>query len=128
MNHGVRAESHGFEPSWHVQYFDNDIAEGQTQIGSSGAGHDSPIGFQGPLTWCAVHRRHRVESDNSGSIAIGGNVRDVVVDGCRLSHPLSVIKVDGTARGILFRENQFDGERAPRYEGDGITGALPEGN
>ena len=124
MNHGVRAAGHGFEPSWHVQYFDNQIAEGQTSIGSSGAGHDSPDGYQGPLTWCAVHRRHTIAADNSGSISIGGKVRDVIVEGCTLTHPLSVIKVDGAAQGVLFRDNHSEGDQAPRYEGGGIKDAV----
>ena len=126
MNHGVRAEGHGFEPSWHVQYLDNQIAEGQTSIGSSGAGHEGAPGFKGPLTWCAVHRRHIVAADNSGSVSIGGNVRDVIVDGCTLNHPLSVIKVDGTAQRVLFRNNHFEGGGAPRYEGGGIKSAVVE--
>jgi hypothetical protein len=119
MNHGVRSESHGFEPSWHVQYFDNEITEGQTGIGSNGAGHDEVPGFSGPLTWCAIHRRHKVSADNSGSVSIGGKVRDVIVEGCDLENPLSVIKVDGAAHGVLLRNNIFGGSPAPRYEGAG---------
>ena len=126
MNHGVRAEGHGFEPSWHVQYLDNQIAEGQTSIGSSGAGHEEVPGFTGPLTWCCVHRRHVVGADNSGSISIGGNVRDVIVDGCTLNHPLSFIKVDEKALGVLLRNNHFEGGGAPRYEGGGIKSAIAE--
>jgi hypothetical protein len=129
MNHGVGADPytpHGFEPSWHVQYFDNEIAEGQTSIGSSGAGHNAANLFPGPLTWCAIHRRHSVAADNSGSISIGGHVRDVIVEGNHFANPLSTIKVDGTAQGVLLRNNHFPNDSAPSYEGPGIKAALVE--
>jgi hypothetical protein len=124
MNHGLGGEAHGFEPSWHVQYFDNEIAEGQTSMGSSGAGHNATDFFPGPLTWCAIHRRHSVAADNSGSISIGGNVRDVIVEGCHFQHPLSAMKVDGSAQGVLLRDNHLPGDPAAHYEGAGIKAAL----
>jgi len=107
-----------------VQYFDNTIAEGQTSIGSSGAGHNAADFFPGPLTWCAIHRRHTVTADNSGGISIGGNVRDVIVEGCRFGHPLSGMKVDGAAQGVLLRDNHFGDGSPMHYEGAGIKGAL----
>ena len=124
MNHGLGGETHGFEPSWHVQYFDNEIAEGQTSIGSNGAGHNATDFFPGPLTWCAIHRRHTVAANNSGSVSIGGNVRDVIVEGCRFQHPFSGMKVDGTAQGVLLRDNDFPSDPASHYEGAGIKSAL----
>ncbi len=123
LNFGVHADD-WFEPSWYVQYFDNHVLEGQTGIESNGGGARSPR-YDGPLTGWAVHRRHTVAADNSGSISIAGRVRDVIVEGCTLNHPLSVIKVDDMAQNVLLRDNHFSGSPQPRYEGDGAVRALP---
>ena len=40
LNFGVTADG-WFEPSWYVQYFDNEISEGQTGIESNGGNHNS---------------------------------------------------------------------------------------
>jgi hypothetical protein len=97
MNYGVRSDG-WFEPSWQVQYFDNSITQGQTKVGSNGDdGHRSPL-FAGPLTCWAVHRRQSIAADNSGSIVIGGNIVDAVVEGCVLRHALSAISIDGLPR------------------------------
>ncbi len=122
MNLGVHADD-WFEPSWYVQYFDNRVTEGQTGIESNGGGQKSDR-YAGPLTRWAVHRRHTIAADNGGSISIAGNLRDVIVEGCRLNHPMSVIKVDGIAQGVLLRNNQFVGAAEPRYEGDGAKTAV----
>lgn len=130
MNHGVLDDPgrHGIEPSWHVQYFDNVIAEGETKVGSFGAGPKTTP-FAGPLTRWAVHRRHKMAADNGGSIAVGGNVRDVVVDGCTVRHPAGTINVDGVAQGVLVRGSHFDGGGpAPRYAGDGVRAAVVPGD
>ncbi len=73
MNYGVRTEE-WFEPSWHVQYFDNRVCEGQTTVGSHGDGRKSER-YAGPLTRWAVHRRQDLAADNSGGISIGGDIR-----------------------------------------------------
>ncbi len=117
MNYGLRSEQ-ACQPSWHVQYFDNHVSEGQTGISSSGDGHKSAL-YAGPLTCCAVHRRHVIEADNGGSISIGGTLRDVIVEGCILKNPLGVIKADDKSEGVLFRKNTFAGTNTPRYEGSG---------
>ncbi len=122
MNFGVRAED-WFEPSWHVQYFDNRVAEGRTKVGSSGDGRKSDR-YSGPLTRWAVHRRLRLAADNCGGVSIDGNIRDVVVEGCVLKNPESGVKVDGAARGVLLRDNSFGGTAAPRYTGDGLKDAV----
>ena len=125
MNYGVRAED-WCEPSWHVQYFDNQVTEGQTHVGSTGGGHKADR-YAGPLTCWAVHRRHTLAADNSGSITLTGNLRDAIVEGCTLKHPLSTIKVDGEARGVLFRDNTFEGTPTPRYAGEGAKAATGAG-
>ena len=122
MNHGIAAEGHGYEPSWHVQYLDNHVSQGRTRVGSSGM--RATDAYPGPLTRWAVHRRHALSADNSGGIAVSGNVHDVLVEGCRLENPCSTILADGAARGVLFRANSFAGTPSPRYEGDGAKAAV----
>ena len=122
MNYGLHGETFA-QPSWHVQYFDNTVAEGQTQVGSSGGGHKSEI-YSGPVTRWSIHRRQNIAADNGGSIGISGNVRDAIVEGCTLKHPASVVKVDGAAEGVVLRNNVFEGTDTPRYEGDGVKKAA----
>jgi hypothetical protein len=122
MNYGLHGETFA-QPSWHVQYFDNVVAEGQTQVGSSGGGHKSQI-YSGPVTRWAIHRRQTLTADNGGGITLSGNVRDAIIEGCTVKHPASVIKVDGAAEGVVLRNNTFDGPDGPRYEGDGIKKAA----
>jgi hypothetical protein len=120
MNHGLRGE-HGLQPSWFAQYLDNTIREGQTSIGSSSGNRETEL-YAGPITRWIVHRRHTLAADNSGSIGLNGNVSDVVVEGCKLQHPTNIIRIDEPARGVLLRNNQFEG--SPRYEGGGVKSAV----
>lgn len=122
INYGLRGQ-HGFQPSWHVQYLDNQVTEGQTSVSSTSGSRDSEL-YAGPITSWAIHRRHTVAAQNSGSISIGGNLRDAIVEGCNLRHPLSTIKVDRAAEGVLFRNNRFEASQTPRYEGDGLKSAV----
>ena len=122
MNFGVHAED-WFEPSWYVQYFDNHVSEGQTQIESSSGGQRSER-YGGPLTAWAVHRRQTLAPDNGGNIFVGGNIRDVIIENCTLNHPMSVIKVDAATQGVLLRDNHFAPAPGGHYEGDGLKNAL----
>ncbi len=123
LNFGVSADG-WFEPSWYVQYFDNEISEGQTGVESNGGNANSPR-YKGPLTRWSVHRRHILTADNGGSIKIAGNIRDVIVEGCTLNHAMSTIKVDNEeARGVLLRNNHFLEGASPRYEGNGLKNAV----
>jgi len=115
MNYGIHFPTHA-EPSWHVQYFDNKVTEGQTHVGSSGDTRNKEI-FAGPLTCWVVHRRHTLDAENSGSVAISGNLLDAIVEGCTLNHPASEIKIDSAAQGVVVRNNHFAGTGAPRYSG-----------
>ncbi len=122
MNHGVHAED-WFEPSWYVQYFDNRVTEGQTNIESLSGGQRSPL-YTGPLTRCSVHRRQLLAADNSGNIIIHGNIANALVEECQLNNPFSEIKVDNEAHGVVFRNNSFAGKPNPRYAGDGLKSAV----
>jgi hypothetical protein len=126
MNYGIpdtKPGEHGIEPSWHVQYFDNLVEQGRTNISSSGAGRRGE-GFDDPISLCAIHRRETLAADNSGTISVGGGIRDVIVEGCTLQNPASTIKCDDKAEGVLFRNNKFDGGPSPRYEGKAAQAAV----
>lgn len=123
MNYGLAGRG-VLQPSWYVQYLDNRISEGLTEVGSSGTGHQSDQ-YSGPLTcWC-IHRREILTSDNSGSIEITGNVHEAIVEDCRLQNPQSTIRVQGQPQDVLLRNNVFEGA-SPRYEGNGLKNALIE--
>ncbi|HSU66612.1 MAG TPA: glycosyl hydrolase family 28-related protein [Tepidisphaeraceae bacterium] len=121
MNYGLFTHD-SYQPSWHVQYFDNRITEGQTKEASTGNAHKTSYTF--PLTSGAVHRRQTFAADNSGSIVIGGNLTDAIVEHCTLKNPASAIRADGNPRGVLFRENSFKAAPHGRYEGGGLKDVL----
>ena len=122
LNLGLR-EKAGVMPSWFIQYFDNDVFEGQTGVESNGD-ERGPDLFSGTVTrWC-VHRRQHIHADNSGSVSIGGNAADVVVEHCILDHPQSRIKVGKNTAGILLHANHLATTGAAGYEGDGLKQAL----
>ncbi len=122
MNYGVRTAEF-FEPSWYVQYFDNNINEGLTGVGSNGDGRKDGR-YTGPLTRFAIHRRQNISADNSGYLYMNGNIVDGIIEACTLHHPSSTIKIDAPATAILLRNNSFS-EKAPiRYTGSGLKDAL----
>jgi hypothetical protein len=122
LNYGC-APGKEIQPSWYVQFLDNEVAEGQTGIDTGGYVKNRDL-YAGPITRCTVHRRHTIAKDNGGSISIGGNARDVVVEGCVLQHPMSTIKADGDAQGLLFRNNTFEAGATPRYQGKRLGEAV----
>jgi hypothetical protein len=122
MNYGLHTHD-SYQPSWYVQFLDNVLAEGQTSESSIGNGHAAGD-FTGPLTRWAIHRRQTIAADNSGSINIGGNIRDVIVEDCVLKNRDSNLKVDAAPTGVVLRNNSFEGGSTPRYHGDGIKNAV----
>ena len=99
-----------------MQYLDNELYEGQTSADTTGSIRDRQK-FPCPITRCTIHRRHVFGEDNSGGVTIGGHVRDAIVEGCTLRHPLSTIRAEGETQGILFRNNAFEPDKTPRYGG-----------
>ncbi len=110
-----------YSPSWYVQYFDNEFHAGNSWIRTSG-------GFSNrgpsPVTRCTVHRRHRLEEDNFGTIIISkkGNL-DVIVEGCELRNPHSTISVDDSER-VLLRNNRLAAPGMTGYTGKGLKDNL----
>ncbi len=103
LNYGC-APDRAFQPSWYVQFFDNELHEGQTSIDTTGSVRD-PQKFPCPITRCTIHRREVVGEDNCGDITVSGHTRDVIVEGCVLRHPASTIRAASEAQGVLLRNN-----------------------
>jgi hypothetical protein len=103
LNYGC-APDHAFQPSWYVQFLDNELHEGQTSVDTTGSVRDQKR-FPCPITRCTIHRRQLLGEDNSGDISVSGRTRDVIVEGCVLRHPASTIRVEREAEGVLLRNN-----------------------
>lgn len=114
LNLGLR-NTDGVHASWRIQYLDNDIYEGHTLVQTTADMRAADL-YNGPTTRAAIHRRHHLHADNSGSIDIGGNATDVIVEHCDLLNPRSRITIGKETAGILLRANT-----SPRYAGDGLT-------
>ena len=108
LNYGC-APDNAFQPSWYVQFLDNELYEGQTSVDTTGSIRD-PRKFPCPITCCTVHRRHLLAEDNSGDINISGFTRDVIVEGCVLRRPGSAIHVQKEAKDVLVRNNVVEGK------------------
>ena len=103
LNLGLR-DKEGVQPSWFIQYLDNDVREGQTLVQTT-ADMRNPDLFAGAVTRAAIHRRLRLGMDNSGRVSIGGNATDVIVEHCALGNSHSTIKADAGTRSVLLRGN-----------------------
>ena len=103
LNLGLR-DKEGVQPSWYVQYLDNDVREGQTLVQTTADMRNLDL-FAGPVTRAEIHRRLRLGADNSGQVNIGGNATDVIIEHCTLDNPHSKIKADPGARSVLLRDN-----------------------
>ena len=114
LNYGLKLDV-GHQPSWRVQYLNNDIYEGHTSVDTLSP-YKVPSAFEGPITRYTIHRGTHFHSDNSGSIKIGGNATDVLVEHCKMDHPAGTIGSDNNTAGVVFRENEFSG-KTPRYTG-----------
>jgi len=122
LNYGLTTKGN-YQPSWYVQYLDNEAHEGHTTFDTTGSVRDA-ADYHGPITCCTVHRRHLVGEDNSGGVGLSGRARDLIVEGCVLRHPVNTIRVDSEPKGVLLRNNRFESGSAPRYVGDGLRDAV----
>jgi hypothetical protein len=121
LNYGL-AQKGEFQPSWYVQYLNNELSQGHTSVDTLGHVKERDV-YSGAITRCTIHRCNTLSPDNSGGVHIGGGARDVIVEGCTVGHPMGTIRVDDEAQGILFRNNTFTGEPSPRYEGKHLQAA-----
>lgn len=106
LNYGC-APDNAFQPSWYVQFLDNELREGQTSVDTTGSIRN-PAKFPCPITRCTINRRQLLGEDNSGDITVSGFTRDVIVEGCTLRHPSSTIRVRDEAKGVLVRDNTVE--------------------
>ena len=124
LNYGLKLDV-GHQPSWYVQYLNNDIFEGHTSVDTLSP-YKVPAAFEGPVTRYTIHRGTHIHADNSGSIKIGGNATDVLVEHCKLDHPGTTIGSDNETAGVVFRDNEF-ADKAEHYQGKAaliVTGAV----
>ncbi len=122
LNEGLR-DVEGIHGSWYIQYLDNEIFEGQTTVQTNADTRNMNL-YAGPLTRAAVHRRAHFHADNGGRIDVGGDSVDVLVEDCLLDNPRGTISTGRNATGVMFRNNRFGPNPAPRYSGDGLSRAL----
>ena len=110
LNYGC-APDKAFQPSWYVQFLDNELHEGLTSVETNGF-LPKPERFDAVgahITRCTIHRRLLVADDNSGGIGITGATRDVIVEGCVWRNPLSSMRIEKSTADVLFRNNTFAG-------------------
>ncbi len=124
LNYGLNLDS-GRQPSWYVQYLNNDIYEGHTQVQTLGmsAKNPGPISAN-PITRCAIHRGQHIHADNSGSIEIDDDATDCIVEHCMLDNPRNTIDARGHPVNTVFRENTFENGPSPRYSGKALGEVL----
>lgn len=106
LNYGC-APDNAFQPSWYVQFLDNELHEGNTSLDTSGHVRDVAK-FPCPITRCTISRRNVLGSDNSGGITVSGRTRDVIVEGCVLRNPMSTVRVQPEVRDVLLRNNRCE--------------------
>ncbi|NNM86161.1 MAG: right-handed parallel beta-helix repeat-containing protein [Phycisphaerales bacterium] len=121
LNYGLRLKS-GMQPSWYVQYLDNDIYEGLTSVSVRGDLRWPQL-FGGTVTRYTVLRGIHIHADNYGGISISGNARDVIVENSTLDNPWSGIQVQGQASDVLLHNNSF-AKGSARYTGNRLAQAL----
>jgi len=105
----------GPEPSWHVQYFDNQIVEGSGLRGpmNNYPPTDSYLSVLSrdrrnpyPLTRWTVVRRNRLH--NNARLSLGpGNMEDVLVEGNVVENADVGLEVHAEIPGALARGNRF---------------------
>ena len=101
LNYGMASPEY-LCPNFNVQFFDNELSEGQSSIVIGGSVR--PAGaFDGQVTQNVIHRRTRLTADNSGRFMIQGALREVIVEGCSAAHPDSSIKVERGPGNVLLR-------------------------
>ena len=125
-NFGMRY--HGIQPSWYIQWLNNEIAEGN----SYRSGHDNyqltgeahlgifalppSADFPHPLTLGCVARGNRLRSN--AHLAVGGTdphnpsytqptVQEVIVEGNEIADADTGVSLRLAASGVLLRNNRF---------------------
>lgn len=118
----------GPEPSWYVQYFDDEILEGNAYRGPMNEipSLDSHLAIRDrghseanyPLTRTCLARRCTLR--NNALIAVLGNgiAENVLIENCLVENADVGLYVDPRAQGVILRGNRFDNVLEP------MTGAI----
>lgn len=122
LNYGLRQMA-GVHASWYVQYFNNQLHEGHTQVEIT-SDQRKLANYDGTVTRYCVQRGARLHPDNSGLILVKGTATDIIVENCKLDHPRNEIFVDKDTAGVLIRNNKTLAGTAPRLSGEGLKNAV----
>jgi len=131
--HNIGMYYHGYQPSWFIQWLDNEILEGNVYQGGhnqhrlSGEAHLGVIAYPRDRSWthplalCTVIRRNTLH--NNAHIVVGGSdspqaspgglVRDVIVENNRIAHADRGLWVRRDTAGVLLRGNTTEDVRMP---------------
>lgn len=111
------------QPSWHVEYLGNTIAEGLTRISISG-GERKGTPYHGAVTRWTVVRGNVFDPDNFGGVTLDGpRLSDVIVERTTLVPQGGKVLVKQHADGVVLHDNRFGGGE-PRYGGDALKTAV----
>ena len=118
----------GPEPSWYVQYFDDEILEGNAYRGPMNEipSLDShlAIGDRGhseadyPFTRTCLARRCTLRNNARIEVLGNGIADNVLIENCLVENADVGLYVDPRARGVILRGNRFDNVLEP------MTGAI----
>ena len=89
-------------PNIGVQCFDNVLSEGAGAIEINGSVRPADC-FAGHITQNIIHRNDHLAADDSGAVVVQGAAREVIIEGLTAGHPLSAIRVEHGAAGVLIR-------------------------
>ena len=129
----------GVQPSWYVQYFDNELAGATPWADSHLAVISSSQGeYTGPLARFVVMRRNTLR--NNARIEVQGPATDILIENNRVEHSAVGINISnkillagdefknatGAASAIMLRKNRLVDVAQPLV-GDGIKNAMTTG-
>jgi len=103
----------GYQPSWFVQYHDNEILEGAGLNGPLNeyppqGSHLAAIGggeppYRGPLLRATLMRRNRLH--NNAAIEVRGTALDVLLENNVVESAALGIRIDANAQGVVLHHN-----------------------
>ena len=130
--HNMALNYYGWQPSWFVQYFDNEITEGNGYIGplneEDHVPHDSSFfvygasnEITGPTARAAIFRRNKIASN--GRFQVIAACQDVIFENNEIAKSDVGIEIPSTANGVLIRGNKMVDVKEP-YTGEGMGKAY----
>ena len=145
--HNFGMNYHGVQPSWYIQWLNNEIREGNSYRSGhdnymlAGEAHLGIFGFppfadyQHPITLGCVARGNALR--NNAHIAIGGSdpdnpgltlplVQEVVVENNSIANSDVGISLRRASRGVLLRNNRFQAVKEPVRDQEAAVKAAAE--